>query len=144
MVEKCTRMKIYRHECFFSELLWIFNTHLLDLSYEISSKSSEYSVLFFQSVFSDVNFLSLTCHVHNLKDCFKESNPIKWVNWGCLKIAPERVPFAQIFTFALGAAPGFSRMFPGRHYRKFVLLHFLLFGFEVFSEGWVGPKTKGK
>lgn len=45
------------------------------------------------------------------------------------------MPFAQIFTFILGAALHFNKMFYVRHNRKFVLLHFLLLKAGVFSEG---------
>lgn len=56
------------------------------------------------------------------------------------------MPFAQIFTFALGAALNFSKMFYVRHNRKLVLLHFLLFWSEVFSErlNWIPPPPPQK
>lgn len=78
----------------------------------------------------------LLASFHHLKDlCFKESNTLKWVHRSPLEAAPGRVPFAQIFTFILGAALHFNKMFYVRHNRKFVLLHFLLLKAGVFSEG---------
>lgn len=82
----------------------------------------------------------------NLRDlCCKESNTIKRVNRGCLQIAPGSVPLAQIFTFALGAALNFSKMFYVRQNRKLVVVpHFLFFQSEEFSEGlsWISPEKK--
>lgn len=121
--------------------LWNYCEYLTNTWSKLWNKQQIVSKI--SCTFSKVYFLMLTsfplhARFHNLKDMCKESSSIKWVKWECLKIAPGSVPFAQIFTFALGAAFNVSKIFYIRHNRKLVLLFFLFFFFFFLSEVFSG------